>query len=234
MKKLLCFAMLLFLVVFSMGCTNKTDCYISDDLSGLVIYGEEYIPIDLGDLQHISLGENIGELRLQKWNPFSMTVSACFVEADIPLVYVSTYELKSNYFCPKSRYEECVAYINQLQWSELRSGYEKDKVLSLELSSFLIQKYFEGACDEEYLEEWNDKYFYPIIQYDTTGSFSRKLGTIVVRDQGDCYFFPIEMNYVSTDHYFPQGEEYNQISEKLKNLLVPCEFWDELTPYPIK
>jgi hypothetical protein len=231
MKRFLIFSIIicLLLPLTLIGCQTQNPCYIEDDFSGLVIYGEKYVPIDLGDVRPVSSrDEGLGTLRTRSWNIFTPTLEPFYVNAEIPMLYVSTSELGENYFVPENQYESCLEYIQNLEWMDyLVLQYEQTLVLSPALAKHLLHDFSQSVSNITYRNERNQQGILCVAQYDTSGSFYRETGTVLIRAEGDCYYFPGGIDYEGR-MISPEGEEYRQLTKRYEPLKISEEYWEEL------
>ena len=155
----------------------------------------------------------------------------CF-DQEIPILYESR-EYDAFFFL-ESRYDECLAYMKNIQWSEtlyypvVVNTYHK--VLSQELSKHLLSDHDSSLQRAEFEKESNSMRSHAQFkQYDSTRSFARDAGKILIRAQGDCYYFPNGFSYSSTEEFYPEGELYDQRTETIyKQYQIDPQYWAEL------
>ena len=94
----------------------------------------------------------------------------------------------------------------------------------LDLSNHFINKQEELTDFVTVFYESDRLGGFSIDQYDTTDTFYRDAGDIIIRAQGDCYYFPEGSYDIQMDH----NEEYNALTERYKNFQIDPRYWDEV------
>ena len=233
MKRVVCFFLVCVIFFCFYGCKHSDkNNYILNDLSGMVINGEKYVSIDIRGfgIDIVSLKEPIldEEFRMQHWTLFDSNGRPYWVDSEIMLAYASPF-MPSEYYCPENRYDEYIEYLKNLSWAEkIASQSNPQTPLSEELAYYILHEASQDPTSVEYKIESNCLAFFGIVQIDTTGSFYRKLGAIVVRAKGDAYYLPVGYDYISAVDYNPIGAEYDQIAERLSSQRIPNVYIEEL------